>query len=173
VNRLRRRELTREQIQEALDLIKKQAAQIRTVDRDDLEGELARRLILEVRRSRSNIRNWRAYVKGLLRKKSSNWIRDWRSRWEDKVVVLAKKDDTKDDVMDDLSNAHDTMAESDYKISVDQFCEKLDPKLRRMCRLLEQRKWSVGELADALGVSRRTVPRWRRKIRQLAKRYGL
>jgi RNA polymerase sigma factor (sigma-70 family) len=170
----KRRELTPEQVKEALELIKQQARRIRTVDRDDLEGELARRLVLELTHSRSNIRNWNAYMKGLLYKKASNWIRDWRDPWEARIVVpQSKKDDVGEDVMERFSTARGPPAidHVEQKITLDQFCERLPPNLRRMCRLLAQKKWTATELATCLGVSRNTVTRRRRKIQEIAKRY--
>ena len=61
--------------------------------------------------------------------------------------------------------------EVEQKITLDQFCEILPPKLRRMYRLLPQKKWTDKELAIRLGVSRNTITRWRRKIQQIAKRH--
>src|SRR5262249_27790100 len=63
-----------------LQLIKKVARTFRTTEKDDLEGELSKKLLELKSQRRPDIRNWKAYVAKFLFNKAANLVRNSRAR---------------------------------------------------------------------------------------------
>jgi DNA-directed RNA polymerase specialized sigma24 family protein len=153
-------------------LIEAVARSIRTTDRDDLEAELAQRLFVLKRQSRSAIKNWRAYVFKFLRNKAFSWIRRWRSLQE----RMAPLDRSSHDPGEEGRSLADTLALSEPEpaesLALAQFLEHLDLELKRIWEALVEARGNRTKAARRLGLHRNTIGARVREIQQLLIAHG-
>jgi DNA-directed RNA polymerase specialized sigma24 family protein len=148
-----------------LDLLRKVSAAFRTHDREELEAELARRLLVLKTGNLRGIRDWKAYVAKFLYNKAANWIRDTRAR-DRRMATLAE------DPGAHIMIGHNTGCEDDVPLSVRAVYQDLDPELRRLCQVLVEESGNQVAAARRLGKHRNTIRLWVRKIEQVLQRHG-
>jgi hypothetical protein len=155
-----------------LDLIRKKASTIRTSEREDLEAELGRRLIVLKGLSPSHIRHWEPYVKGFLRKKTANWIRDCRASEARKVAIVELDEDESEGYLATGVSPSSVEENLDLRIAFAEMWRELDPELRAVWETLDEERGNQTAVARRLGKHRNTIRLWIRKIHELLKRHG-
>jgi DNA-directed RNA polymerase specialized sigma24 family protein len=153
-----------------LTRIKLVARRFRTTERDDLEAELARQLLVLKVRSAGHVRDWNAYLMKFLYNKAINWVRRSRAARR-RNAALVKSHVTIDGLPDRFASA--TRSRVDLTIAFAAVWNDLDPKARTLCRLLlEGPSSGKAQLARHLGVHRNTVHVWVAKVRRILLRHG-
>jgi DNA-directed RNA polymerase specialized sigma24 family protein len=155
-----------------LDLIRTVAGKFRTTERNELEGELARKLLVLKGQSRLHVRNWRAYVWRFLWNKASNWVRDCRVR-EGKNVGLSEERseaEWEDPAGSYVPSAPDE--KPDDRIAFARAWQELDTELRRLWETLVEEEDNQAKVARRLGMHRNTVRLWIQKIRRIFAKHG-
>src|SRR5437016_2358107 len=74
-----------------LILIDQVARRFSTTERDDLQAELARKLLMLKSLGHAHARDWNAYVTKFLYNKAANWVRDLRARGIRKVHFVESR----------------------------------------------------------------------------------
>jgi DNA-directed RNA polymerase specialized sigma24 family protein len=153
--------------------VKITAQRIRTTERDDLESELARRLLQLKRYPPSRVRNWDAFVAMVLRHKAANWIRDRQTR-EVRMVALDESREQDDGAILALEDVL-TSPEPDKDLCIDfaRLWDGLDPELQTAWTMLGEENGNQSNVARRLGRHRNTIRSWVRKIRQSINAHGL
>ncbi len=155
-----------------LDLIRTVASKFRTTERKDLEGELARKLLVLKGQSRLHVRNWRAYVWRFLCNKATNWVRDSRAR-EGKNVPLWEERPEKE--WEEPGGSYVPSApdeKPDERIAFTRAWQELDAGLRRLWETLLEERGNQAKAARRLGMHRNTVRIWIQKIRSTLGKHG-
>jgi hypothetical protein len=148
------------------------AGRIRTNHRDELEAELARKLLVLKIQQRSDIRNWKLFLAKFLRNKASNWIRDQRTR-EAKTSSLDSSTEDNDDAVIGLAEILPSREpEPDRRIAFRLAWGELDPDLRFLCKALLEENGNQVRVARRLGLHRNTIRFRIKKIQQVLKRHG-
>ncbi len=155
-----------------LEQIRLAAGRIRTSHRDELEAELARKLLALKIQQRSDIRNWKFFLAKFLRNKASNWIRDQRAR-EAKTFPLATSRGDEDDQGAGLAETLPSYEpDQNRRIAFRSAWDKLDPDVRLLWRILLEENGNQVQVARRLGLHRNTVRFRIKKIQQILKRHG-
>jgi DNA-directed RNA polymerase specialized sigma24 family protein len=155
-----------------LDLIRTVARKFRTTERDDLEGELGRKLLVLKGQPRGHVRNWEAYVWRFLWNKASNWVRDHRLR-EAKNVGLSEERPARE--WEEPAGSHVPSApddKPDVRIAFAHAWQELDTELRRLWETLLEERGNQARVARRLGMHRNTVRLWSQKIRRILGKHG-
>lgn len=157
-----------------LTLIDEVASRFRTTERDDLEAELARKLlVLKSRFMVAQARDWNAYVTKFLCNKAANWVRDWRARENRKVNLRASPEEIFHDEKSHPSGPTPVWkSEHDLSIAFTAAWNELDPESRGMWEMLLEENGNQVRVARRLGKHRNTVHHWVLKIRLVLERHG-
>lgn len=155
-----------------LDLIRKKASTIRTREREELEAELARRLIVLKGLSQSHIRHWETYVKGFLHNKTANWVRDWRARDARKVTIVELDEEESEGYLATGLSPSSVEENLDLRIAFAAMWQELGPELRAVWETLDEERGNQTAVARRLGKHRNTIRLWIRKIHEILKRHG-
>lgn len=155
------------------DFIRSVAASFDTRDREDLEAELAWRLLVLKRRRDPAIRNWRAYVYTFLRNKALNWVRRTRPRERQTTSLDAPLASDSDAVhtLADLLQSHEI--DEDRRLALTLAVNELSPELQRVLRTLIEEEWNQTKVAVRLHKHRNTIRGLIRRIRQTLAAHGL
>lgn len=156
-------------------LVRAIAGRFRTSERDELEAELARRLLALKSSKPKGVRSWEHYVAKFLFNKASNWVRDQRLR-EKKSVDLDSSTQT-DDALARTPNLLDVLASAepdiDLRLALTEVLQELDPELRAFWELLVRENGNQLQVARILGKHRNTIRHWLKRIEQILMRHGL
>jgi DNA-directed RNA polymerase specialized sigma24 family protein len=154
------------------ELIAKVARRFRTSDRNDLEAELARKLLVLKNEKLSNIRNWRAYLAKFLYNKAANWVRDERARQRRKVDIEAAEESTTSDfLLDTIRRSPEP--DNDLRIAFAPLWNGLDPELKRLWQVLVDEDGNQTRVARRLHKHRNTVRLWIQKIKRTIAKHDL
>jgi RNA polymerase sigma factor (sigma-70 family) len=153
-----------------LELVRRTAARIRTLERDDLESELALHLIRVKRRQRARAHLWKAYLTTALRNKAANWIRD-RQRHERSVTHLDASV-TNDESMARAEFLGSSEAGHDLRTAFAAVWDELSPEVRELWQILMQEDGNQVQAARRLRKHRNTVRAQIRRIRETLRRHG-
>jgi DNA-directed RNA polymerase specialized sigma24 family protein len=148
-----------------LDLIRKVANAFRTQEREELEAELARKLVDLKSRPLLGIRDWKAYLAKFLYNKAANWIRDSRARENRTARQMEGQDEA-------ILSLPGPAVEDDLAIAFRDLYNELDPELRRFCQILIEENGNQVATARRLGKHRNTIRLWIGKIRTALQRHG-
>ena len=153
-------------------MIRKVANRFETTERQDLEAELARSLVLLKTGTPAHIRNWKAYIAKALLNRASNWLRDWRCRQSRNVPLLppGEEESAKGFMAEDALFARE--ADDDLRLALKLVCDELGPDLLRLWDLLIEENGNQRAVARRLGMHRNTVRLWIGKIRRVLKLHG-
>jgi DNA-directed RNA polymerase specialized sigma24 family protein len=155
-----------------LALVKKVAQRFRTQERDELESELARRLLDLKMHLPSGVRDWKAYLAKLLYNKAANWVRDQRAHEARSASLQEPRKEnfcetfTLEDVLKSPELPHDA------RLAFARVWQELGPDLRHVWELLLQERGNQVEVARRLSKHRNTVRLWIREIHRALKRHG-
>lgn len=153
-----------------LALIRTVAQRFRTMEREELEAELARRLLVLKLYPPRGIRDWRRYAAKFLYNKASNWIRDSRARERRAVAVDKTAGESETFALTDLLPAPEPR--HDLRIAFAHIWKELDPELRAFWQLLLEENGNQLRVARKLGKHRNTVRLWIKKIRKILVSHG-
>lgn len=142
-------------------------------DRDDLEGELLKRLLELKTKSKEKARDWRGLLIRSLQNAATDMVRR-RNWWRDRAVSL-------ESTISEYSEESLTIADAlmapdenvDLKIELSGVWKELSPEMRDLWSLLVEEGGNGSSLARRIGVSQRTVSFWIAKIREALKKRGL
>lgn len=155
-----------------LEQIRIAAGRIRTSHRDELEAELARKLLALKIQQRSDIRNWKFFLAKFLRNKASNWIRDQRTR-EAKASSLDSLTEENDDAVIRLAEILPSREpEPGHGIAFRLAWKELDPDLRFLWKALLEENGNQVQVARRLGLHRNIIRLRIKKIQRVLKRHG-
>jgi DNA-directed RNA polymerase specialized sigma24 family protein len=152
-----------------LTRIKVVARRFRTTERDELEAELARQLLVLKTRSVGQVRDWNAYLMKFLYNKAITWVRRSRSARR-RNAAFVKSNIAIDGLPDRFARA--ARSQMDLAIAFAAVWDELDLKARTFCRLLLEDPSSKARLARELGVHRNTVRAWAARIRRILLKHG-
>jgi RNA polymerase sigma factor (sigma-70 family) len=158
-----------------LALIRTVALRFRTGDRDELQAELARRLLVLKTRPPPGIRSWKAYLAKFLFNKASNWVRDQRVREKNLLALDPLPQATSHPTDPEFTLLHTLGTfdpDSDLRLALAQVWKELDPELRALWKLLLEEGGNQLRVARQLGKHRNTVRLWIRKIRKTLRHHG-
>ena len=158
-----------QQLREAQQQVKRVAEAFRTAERDELEAELARRLLVLKESPPSDIRNWESYAIKFLYNKASNWVRDNRAS---DARHAAFADGEEKSLFPHEAFLASSDSDRDLQIAFAGIWEELDPELRFLWEVLLEEGGNQARVARRLGKHRNTVRLWICRIRQLLKRHG-
>ncbi len=147
-----------------LDLIRKVAGAFRTHEREELEGELARKLLDLKSRPLVDIRDWQAYLAKFLYNKSANWIRDARAR--------EKRAESLPDGPDGPLVFSAEGPQDDFGIAFQDLYNVLDPELRRLWQVLIEENGNQVAAARRLGKHRNTIRHRIEKLKRILAMHG-
>ena len=153
-----------------LQLISKVALAFRTDDRDELIGELARKLAALKAHRPPGIRIWKAYLAKFLYNKASNWVRDDRARRKREATFESAQELTRcpSDVHLPAGDAN----HSDLTLALVAVWGHLDPELRRFWRILLEENGNRIAAGRRLRKHRNTVSLWIKRIQTVLRRHG-
>lgn len=134
-----------------LCLVKQVCSVFRTLNRDELEAELERKLWILKTRAPSGVRNWRAYLAKFLYNKAHNFVRDERSRFR-REAALAKA----------LSVTQSREEPPEHSTDL---WDALSPEDRELCLQLVELGGNQSRVAERLGIHRNTVRARLQRIR--------
>jgi RNA polymerase sigma factor (sigma-70 family) len=155
-----------------LELVRKVARAFRTTEKEDLQAELAGKLLTLKNRSPSGIRDWKAYATKFLYNKADNWIRRWRASEHKKVALLETTEEAVSEPYVSKVVLEAPPREPDLQIAFNRVWDELDPQLRALWEMLLEAKGNQTGVARRIGKHRNTVRLWVRKIQQLLKYHG-
>lgn len=155
-----------------LELISKVARRFSTTEREELEAELARRLLHLKRHLPRGIRDWKAYLAKFLFNKSANWVRDQRAREKRKLSLV----ETREEMFDEIGLGGAVLVSSkpddDLRTAFSDVWKELDPELRLLWEVLLEERGNQTRVAQRLGKHRNTVRLWLRRIRETLAYHG-
>lgn len=153
------------------DLIAKVARAFRTAEGDELQAELARRVLDLKTKPISHIRDWKAYLAKFLYNKASDWVRAQRSRERRQLSIDAGDEE------EGRASAKEPreQREPDPLLAPALLAvwEELDPNLRRFWEALVEAGGNQSVAARRLGIHRNTARSWRRRIVETLRAHGL
>ena len=155
-------------------LIKSVVTRYDVLDREDLEAELAWRLLVLKRGRGPEIRNWRAYVSKFLCNKASDWIRKTRPRERSTLSLdapLGVGGEEADQTLADLLHFSET--DPDRRLELKHALAELPSNLQTVLRILTEEGWNQTIVARRLRRHRNTIRTWIRRIRQTLIAHGL
>ena len=155
-----------------LDLVRKVARAFRTTERDDLEAELAGKLLKLKSHLPSDIRDWKAYASKFLYNKADNWVRASRAREQKKVALVEMAEENVSERYVSKALLQAPPREPDLQIAFARVWNELDPQLRALWEMLLEAKGNQAGVARRVGKHRNTVRLWVRKIQQVLKCHG-
>lgn len=149
-----------------LELVKKVAQRFRTMERDDLESDLAGRLLDLKTHLPSGIRTWKAYLAKFLYNKAANWVRNRRADEARSTSLHESRHEEFSEALtlEDLLKFPEL--EHDARAAFAGLWQALDPDLRRVWELLLEERGNQAEVARRLGKHRNTVRLWIREIQR-------
>jgi len=153
-----------------LALVRAVAGRFRTAEREELEAELARRLLALKLHPPRGIRDWRRYATKFLHNKASNWIRDSRARERRAVALDKAAAEPETFALTDHLPAPEPR--HDLRIAFAHIWKELDPELRAFWQLLLEENGNQLRVARKLGKHRNTVRLWIKKIRRILVNHG-
>ena len=156
---------------EELALIAKVARAFRTTERDELQAELAGRLLDLKAKRPAGIRDWNAYLTKFLYNKANTWI-DKERRRESRFRALEQPASPDEDVP---SREPREMRETDPSaaLALAQAWAELPPELRRFWEVLLEENGNQVKAAERLRVHRNTARKWRGRILHLLRAHGI
>jgi DNA-directed RNA polymerase specialized sigma24 family protein len=146
-------------------MVQKVSQAFRTDDHDDLEAELAAKLLKLKRRLPVGIRDWLAFLVKFLYNKAANWVRDERAREKRRKAAEVH-------IQERAARAIAAQDEHDLRLAVDQVRAELPVRLQRFWDDLVQEGGKLSKAAPISGIHRNTARHWRQKIRRAARRHG-
>jgi DNA-directed RNA polymerase specialized sigma24 family protein len=165
-----RRRAATEVTPQELGLIAKVARAFRTTDRDELQADLARRLLDLKRKPRSHIRDWNAYLAKFLYNKASTWVQTQR-RLERRVRSLDESDpENTDEPIAEPRDSADT--DSSQSLAFATVWADLGPELQQFWTVLIEEGGNQSKAADRLGIHRNTARKRRARIVEVLKAHG-
>ena len=155
-----------------LELVRKVASVFRTHEREELEAELARKL-LELKRSRpQDIRDWRRYVAKFLYNKAANWVRDTRARAHRHIPLVGSREDAAFEPLVTENDLPSLEPDVSLNLSLARIWAELEPELRTLWWILVEEGGNRVAAARRLGKHRNTIRLWIQMIRAVLKRHG-
>lgn len=157
-----------------LELVKKVAKAFRTNELEELESELAKKLLELKLNPPKNVRDWKSYLAKFLYNKASNIIRNWRHR-ESKFVSFTASAHS-DDINENFSLENllaEPQEDFDLRQDLSNIAKTLEPELRELWEILVEEGGDRGAAAKRLGKHRNTVTSWIEKIKEVLKKSGL
>jgi hypothetical protein len=154
-----------------VDLLRKVASRFRTSDRDELEAELARKLLVLKSKTPTMIRNWRAYLAKFFFIKASNWIRDERARTYRHAVLADETDDDANPAGMRVAEKSNTPPELAPAFAA--VWDQLSPAHRSLWTVMVEENGNQVRAARRLNKRRNTVRAWTRQIQQVLIAHGL
>jgi DNA-directed RNA polymerase specialized sigma24 family protein len=152
-----------------LEMVRKVTRAFRTEEPDELEAELARKLVELKRRSPSGIRDWKAYMAKFLYNKASNWVRDRRARQKREAMMeLAEYEQH----AAAGTSRTPSLDKHDLQIAFAVAWADLDPSLRLLWAILLEEEGNQQAAARRLGKHRNTIRLWISKLRRTLTRHG-
>jgi DNA-directed RNA polymerase specialized sigma24 family protein len=142
-----------------LDLLKKVASAFRTPNRDDLDAELAKKLLELKRRRPTQVRDWRAYLAKFFYNKAHNFVRDERARARREQAPREPQNPSLDWKNDDL-------------LVLDSVWRELSAEEQRLWSMLAECDGNQSRAAQKLGLHRNTIRARLGRIRALLSRRG-
>ena len=160
------------ELREELKLLKKVARQFRTQDREYLETELLRRLAELKSKPKRHVRQWKNYLWTALWNHAANFVRD-------RPMIHKTHLDPVESRAAELEQDHASGVilsflepSLDRQVSFSEVWEELDPELRLLCELIEEKNGNQVAIARRRRIHRNTVRRWIARIRKVFKRHG-
>jgi RNA polymerase sigma factor (sigma-70 family) len=154
-----------------LEMVNKVSRAFRTAEPEDLQAELARKLLELKRRMPPNIREWKAYLAKFLYNKASNWVRDSRNRDRRRLALTWEIVEGGSGIFG-RGILRSLEKETVVRIALAELLNEFDPEVRELCESLLQENGNQAKVAARLGIHRNTVRLWIRKIRSAANRHG-
>ena len=160
------------ELREELKLLKKVARQFRTQDREYLETELLRKLAELKSKPKRHVRQWRNYLWTTLRNHAANFMRD--RPMIHKTHLDPVESGAQDPEQDHASGIVLPSLEPslDRQVSFSEVWQELDPDLRLLCELIEEKDGNQVAIARRLRKHRNTIRLWIGRIRKVFKRHG-
>jgi DNA-directed RNA polymerase specialized sigma24 family protein len=154
-----------------LDLVEATAKRIRTMERDELQSELAVHLLRLKRRRALGVRNWPTFLKTALRNKALTWIRNWQNERK-RLVSLGQPIEQDDESLTLEDVLPSPEPDPDVRVDVARLLGKLDPQLQTAWRTLVEEKGNQVKAGRRLGKHRNTLRTWIRKIQHILAAQG-
>jgi hypothetical protein len=155
-----------------MDLLRNIARRFRTPDRDELEAELARKLVALKVKAPADIVDWRAYIAKFFFNKASNWIRDERARAARRADPPGGIDE--DEHTDTAARAIDRSNPApELAPALAAVWHELSPLLRNLWIVLLEENGNQVRVGQRLNRHRNTVRAWTRKIQDVLMAHGL
>lgn len=156
-----------------LELVRKVVRAFRTYEKEELEAELARKLLVLKKGRLKRIRDWKRYTTKFLYNKASNWVRDSRARESRHIPIVSPSDVAVVGgfVSEDLLPAREQS--DDLRMSFADVWAELSPELRQLWIDLIAEDGNQVAVARNLGKHRNTVRLWIRRIRRVLRRHGI
>jgi len=157
---------------EELKLIKEVVRQFRTEDREYLETELLEKLAQLKSGPQRHVRQWKNYLWITLWNHAANFVRDRPTIH--KIHVDPVETGAEDPEQDHAPGIVLPSLEPDLdrKVSFSEVWKDLDPELRRLCALIEEKGGNQAAIARRLRKHRNTVLLWMGRLRKVFKRHG-
>jgi len=152
------------------ELIAKVAQAFRTTEREELQAELARRLLDLKRNLNPAIRNWNAYRAKFLYNKASDWV-DAERRRERRTPSLdaAATDDSARRIPEPREKEKGAPT---LPLALTDLWGQLGPELKRFWIVLAEEDGNQSKAARRLNIHRNTARQWRSRILQILERHG-
>ena len=143
-----------------LELVSKVARAFRTSEREELEAELAQRLLELKREPHPGVRNWKPYLAKTLYNYAARLITKWRDR--------QKREESLEEWLRPSveEEGHDWMVQ----LELVRLRRQLDPAAYNLLELVVEARGNQSRVAQWLGVHRNTVRNRLRSIRQVLRR---
>ena len=152
-------------------MVTRVAASFDTPDREDLEAELAWRLLVFKRRPPPLIRNRKAYTFTFLRNRARDWIKAYRKA-RGKVISFDRPfvdDDESAAAPGEALNASD----QDLPLALSMVWDELPSHLRELWKLRTEEGLNLSEAAKRIGKHRNTIRNWTRRIWRILESHGV
>src|SRR5258708_7446268 len=118
-------------------MVNKVSRAFRTAELEELQAELARKLLELKRRMPPNIRVWKAYLAKFLCNKASNWVRDSRKR-DTRRLALTREIGEGDSEILRGEILRSLEKETVARIALTELLNKFGPEVRELCDSLLQ-----------------------------------
>lgn len=152
------------------DAIRAVASSFNIPDREDLEAELAWRLLVFKRKPQPAVKNWRGYTFTFLRNRARDWIKMFRKA---RGRTISFDQPTADH--EEMAASGDPLptSDQDLPLALSIALSELPSHLRKLWRLRVEEGLNLNEAASRLGRHRNTVRYWTRKIRRILESHGV
>lgn len=152
------------------ELIAKVVRAFRTPERDELQAELAKRLLDLKHRAPAGIRDWNAYLAKFLYNKASNWVKSARIR--ERRQRSLDQPDPQDPSERIREPPEPRETEPGAAMALAQLWEELSPELRQFWTVLLEERGNQSAATARLGMHRNTARAWRSDILKVLNRHG-